>query len=154
MRRRSKAGSAEPRRRKSAAAKCPSKFEATRRGATSSAPKEEGEGKKADLRENEQKLRQIIETVPGRFWSMDPDGEPTHINQRFLDYFGIRRLEDIKHGGWEPWVHPDDTQFRPEVRSRLCTVYVGRTASFVGTTLPVSRCATDRGASSNGTAFL
>ena len=121
MRRCSRAQSAK--RRKSAAAKCPSRFEATRRGATSSAPKEEGEGKKADLRENEQKLRQIIETVPGRFWSMDPDGEPTHINQRFLDYFGIRRLEDVKHGGWEPWVHPDDLP--PGARMRRLWVTFG-----------------------------
>ena len=125
MRRRSKAGSAKPRRRKSAAAKCPGRFEATRRGATSSAPKEEDEGKKAEdhLRENEQKLRQIIETVPGRLWSLDPDGEPTYINQRFMDYFGIRRLEDIKHGGWEPWVHPDDLP--PGARTRRLWVTFG-----------------------------
>ena len=46
------------------------------------------------------------------------------------------------------------TQFRPELRTRLCTVYVGRTASFVGTILVVSLCATDRDALSSGTACL
>jgi PAS domain S-box-containing protein len=60
------------------------------------------------LRESEYKLRQIIETVPSHLWTADPDGEPTHLNQRHLDYFGIRRLEDVKHGGWQAFLHPDD----------------------------------------------
>ena len=59
------------------------------------------------LRESEYKLRQIIETVPGFLWSTDPDGEPTHVNQRVLDYSGMR-FEDFKHGGWEAFMHPDD----------------------------------------------
>ena len=42
------------------------------------------------LRESEYKLRQIIETVPGLLWSMGPDGELTQINQRVLDYSGMR----------------------------------------------------------------
>jgi PAS domain S-box-containing protein len=59
------------------------------------------------LRESEYKLHQIIETVPGFLWSADPDGELTHVNQRFLDYSGMR-FEDLKHGGWEALLHPDD----------------------------------------------
>jgi PAS domain S-box-containing protein len=59
------------------------------------------------LRESEYKLRQIIETVPGLIWSYGPDGEPTHINRRMLDYSGVR-FEDFKHRGWEPFVHPAD----------------------------------------------
>jgi PAS domain S-box-containing protein len=59
------------------------------------------------LRESEFKLRQIIETVPGFLWSTDPDGELTHVNQRFLDYSGIR-FEDFKHGRWEALLRPDD----------------------------------------------
>src|ERR1700761_6837870 len=59
------------------------------------------------LRENEYKLRQIIEAVPGLVWSNGPDGEPTHVNQRMLDYAGMR-FEDFKHGGWERFVHPID----------------------------------------------
>src|SRR5690242_14154426 len=46
------------------------------------------------------------------------------------------------------------TQLRAELRLRLRSVYVGRTASFVGTTLVVSLCATDRDALSSGTACL
>ena len=59
------------------------------------------------LRESEYKLRQIFETVPGLLWSADPAGEPTQLNQRMLDYTGMR-FEDFKHGGWEAFLHPDD----------------------------------------------
>jgi len=58
-------------------------------------------------RESELKLLQITETVPGLVWSNGPDGEPTHINQRMLDYSGVR-FEDFKQVGWEAFVHPDD----------------------------------------------
>src|SRR6266404_1357095 len=59
------------------------------------------------LRESEYKLRQIIDTVPSLLWSAGPDGEPTHVSQRLLDYSDMR-LEDFKHGGWEAFVHPAD----------------------------------------------
>src|SRR5271170_2184035 len=59
------------------------------------------------LRESEYMLRQIIETVPSLLWSVGPDGEPTHLSQRVLDYSGLR-LEDFKRGGWEAFVHPAD----------------------------------------------
>jgi PAS domain S-box-containing protein len=67
------------------------------------------ERKRADeaLRENEYRLRQIIETVPAFLWSTAPDGEPTHISQRILDYSGMR-FEDFKHLGWEAFMHPAD----------------------------------------------
>ena len=70
---------------------------------------EDVERKRAEqaLRESEYKLRQIIETVPGLLWSADPDGEPTQLNQRLLDYSGMR-FEDFKHGGWEAFLHPAD----------------------------------------------
>ena len=59
------------------------------------------------LRESEYKLRQIFETVPGLLWSADPAGEPTQLNQRMLDYTGMR-FEDFQHSGWQAFVHPDD----------------------------------------------
>ena len=67
------------------------------------------EGKRAeeDLRESEYRLRQIFETVPGLLWSTDSAGEPTQLNQRFLDYTGMR-FEDFMHGGWKDFLHPDD----------------------------------------------
>jgi PAS domain S-box-containing protein len=75
------------------------------------------EGKKAEeqsrllaeerSRENEYKLRQIFETVPGLLWAADPSGGATFVNQRILDYAGIR-LEDFRHRGWEAFLHPAD----------------------------------------------
>jgi PAS domain S-box-containing protein len=59
------------------------------------------------LRESEYKLRRIFNTVPGMLWSAGPDGEHTHINQRVLDYSGVR-LEDFVHLGWHKRHHPDD----------------------------------------------
>jgi len=58
-------------------------------------------------RESEYKLRQIFETVPGLLWSADPAGEPTQLNQRMLDYTGMR-FEDFQRSGWQAFVHPDD----------------------------------------------
>jgi PAS domain S-box-containing protein len=59
------------------------------------------------LRESEHKARQIIETVPSLLWSAGPDGEPTQLNQRILNYSGMR-FEDFLQLGWKEFVHPDD----------------------------------------------
>jgi PAS domain S-box-containing protein len=59
------------------------------------------------LRESEYKLRQIIETVPSLLWSVGPLGEQTHLNQRALDYIGVR-YEDLLRLGWTAFLHPDD----------------------------------------------
>jgi PAS domain S-box-containing protein len=67
------------------------------------------------IREGERNLRRLIESVPCNFWSARPDGKATYVNQRLLDYFGIR-LEDQKPVGpedqkpsvWLSVLHPDD----------------------------------------------
>src|SRR4029077_7763916 len=59
------------------------------------------------LRESEDKLRQIIETVPSLLWSLGPEGEQTRLNQRALDYIGVR-FEDLLRLGWTAFLHPDD----------------------------------------------
>ena len=59
------------------------------------------------LRESEYRHRQIIDTVPSLLWSAGPDGEPTYVNQRILDYTGTRQ-EDFRGRGWEAFLHPDD----------------------------------------------
>ena len=58
-------------------------------------------------RESELKLRKIIETVPSMLWSAAPDGEPTRVNQRVLDYGGLR-FEDFVSLGWKEFLHPED----------------------------------------------
>jgi PAS domain S-box-containing protein len=56
---------------------------------------------------SELELRRIAETVPGLVWSNAPDGEPTYIGQRMLDYSGMS-FEEFAHLGWEVFVHPAD----------------------------------------------
>jgi PAS domain S-box-containing protein len=58
-------------------------------------------------RESELKLRKIIDTMPSMLWSAGPDGEPTLLNQRVLDYSGLR-LENFLKLGWEAFIHPED----------------------------------------------
>jgi PAS domain S-box-containing protein len=122
MTRRSKTGSTKPRRRKAPAARRRRRAE-TIRGVTSSASKEElrfallrrtlSEARRHHRRaeealgESEHKLHQIIDAVPSFLWSADPTGEPTYVNQRALDYGGMR-FEEFKHGGWEALIHPAD----------------------------------------------
>jgi PAS domain S-box-containing protein len=119
MRRRS-TGPTKPRRSKAPAAKDRRKVEKIQ-GVTSS----EGELRFAQLRrtrsearqhhrraedalgESEHKLRKIIDTVPSFLWSADATGEPTYVNQRALDYSGMR-FEEFKNGGWEAFIHPAD----------------------------------------------
>jgi PAS domain S-box-containing protein len=59
-------------------------------------------------RDSEYKLRQIVETIPALLWSTDSAGEPTYISQGLMEYCGQRGLEDVRHGRWETFVHPDD----------------------------------------------
>jgi PAS domain S-box-containing protein len=56
-------------------------------------------------RQYSERLRQIIDTVPGLIWSIGLDGELTEINQGVLDYSGMR-FED--HLGYHKFHHPDD----------------------------------------------
>jgi PAS domain S-box-containing protein len=47
---------------------------------------------------------------------VNPDGVTTYLNQRLLDYFGIRRLEDQKPSDRFAVLHPDDA---PETERAL-----------------------------------
>lgn len=59
------------------------------------------------LRESEQRLRLIVDFLPGLVATMSADGEIEHVNQRVLDYGGATPAE--LHD-WRPWVHPDDLE--------------------------------------------
>jgi PAS domain S-box-containing protein len=59
------------------------------------------------LRASELKFREFIEIVPSMLWSAAPSGEPTHVNQRVLDYAGLC-FEDFLNLGWEKFLHPED----------------------------------------------
>jgi hypothetical protein len=57
----------------------------------------------------EDRIRLIINTVPGLHWSARPDGWVNFINQRWLDYTGMT-LEQALGWGWAPAYHPDELE--------------------------------------------
>jgi formate hydrogenlyase transcriptional activator len=57
------------------------------------------------LRENEQSLRLIVDTIPGFVWTMTATGEVERANQQLLHYLG-KTLEELTE--WALFLHPDD----------------------------------------------
>ena len=49
----------------------------------------------------------LLDTIPVLMWSANPDGEPSYLNQRVVDYTG-RSLADFAKLGWTQLIHPDD----------------------------------------------
>jgi formate hydrogenlyase transcriptional activator len=60
-----------------------------------------------EAKQTEDRIRRIINTVPGLHWSARPDGWVDFINQRWLDYTGMT-LEQALGWGWAPAYHPDE----------------------------------------------
>jgi PAS domain S-box-containing protein len=58
------------------------------------------------VKRGEDRLRQVIDTIPTMAWSLRPDGVLDFLNQRWLDYTGLSLEEAIE----EPTrtVHPED----------------------------------------------
>jgi PAS domain S-box-containing protein len=61
------------------------------------------------LQTREHQLLGIIETIPSMLWSLWPSGEPNHLSQRLLEYFGAS-LEEFVNREWLSFVHPDDRE--------------------------------------------
>ena len=58
------------------------------------------------LRQSEDHLRLVIDTIPTMAWSIRPDGVVDFVNQRWIDYTGLSLEEEIE----EPTrpIHPED----------------------------------------------
>jgi PAS domain S-box-containing protein len=56
------------------------------------------------LRRSEQRLRDVIETIPTVAWTALPNGENDFANERWQEYTGIS-LEDTSGAGWETALH-------------------------------------------------
>jgi formate hydrogenlyase transcriptional activator len=67
------------------------------------------ESKQADdkLRRSEQRLRDVIETIPAMAWSTFSDGTVDFANQRWAEYTGPA-LRDMSGLGWKTAIHPAD----------------------------------------------
>jgi PAS domain S-box-containing protein len=59
------------------------------------------------LRLNEQRLRDVIETIPAMAWSTFPDGKVDFANTRWAEYTGPA-LRDMSGLGWKTAIHPAD----------------------------------------------
>ena len=61
------------------------------------------------LRESENELRALAESMPQMVWTTDPEGEMVYANQRWVDYTGLAVEESAGHG-WLVRIHPDDRE--------------------------------------------
>ena len=59
------------------------------------------------MRDSEDHLRLLIDTIPTLAWSARPDGSARFFNQHWLDYTGIP-AEQALDWGWKAAIHPDD----------------------------------------------
>jgi PAS domain S-box-containing protein len=62
-----------------------------------------------ETKEAENKIRLIIDTVPGMLWTARPDGWVDFLNQRWLEYTGMAPGQGLGWS-WEPAYHPDDLE--------------------------------------------
>jgi PAS domain S-box-containing protein len=61
----------------------------------------------ATIQQSEDRLRQIIDTIPALVWSTRPDGSLAFVNRRWLEYTGLS-LDEALPSGWAGVLHPDD----------------------------------------------
>ncbi|GAT34879.1 PAS domain S-box-containing protein [Terrimicrobium sacchariphilum] len=61
----------------------------------------------AALLRSEDRLRRVIDTIPGLVFTSSPEGSFDYLNKRWLDYTGMS-LEDSTGWGWQVAIHPDD----------------------------------------------
>ncbi len=52
-------------------------------------------------------FRLLADALPQMVWMMQPDGQHTYFNQRWLDYSGVSLQDSLVHG-WSRSIHPDD----------------------------------------------
>jgi PAS domain S-box-containing protein len=59
-----------------------------------------------EIKKSEDRLRQVIDTIPTLVWRAGPDGVPDFLNQPALDYTGLSLKQT--ETGWPRAFHPDD----------------------------------------------
>lgn len=61
------------------------------------------------VRESEDRLRLVIDTIPQQIWSGPPDGSLDFCNAQWRSYMGLT-LGELQGEGWQSMLHPDDRQ--------------------------------------------
>jgi PAS domain S-box-containing protein len=59
------------------------------------------------LRQSEDHLRLVIDTIPTMAWTVQPDGTTDFLNRRWMDYSGLSMEEYVKDP--QGPIHPEDT---------------------------------------------
>src|ERR1700712_5137160 len=59
------------------------------------------------MKESDQRIFRIIDTIPTLAWSARPDGSADFFNLRWLEYTGLS-AEQALGWGWKAAIHPDD----------------------------------------------
>jgi PAS domain S-box-containing protein len=60
-----------------------------------------------ELKREEKKFREAVETMPALAFVAGPDGNRTFVNRGWLQYTGLR-TDEASGRGWEKAIHPDD----------------------------------------------
>ncbi|HUC54379.1 MAG TPA: sigma 54-interacting transcriptional regulator [Candidatus Cybelea sp.] len=60
-----------------------------------------------EIKNSENRLRTIIDTIPALAWSARPDGSAEFFNRRWLDYAGLSP-QQASDWGWTVALHPED----------------------------------------------
>src|SRR5216684_1640983 len=60
-----------------------------------------------EIKNSENRLRTIIDTIPALAWSARPDGSAEFFNRRWLEYAGLS-AEEASDWGWTVALHPED----------------------------------------------
>jgi PAS domain S-box-containing protein len=66
-----------------------------------------------ELRRQEKKLRDVIETMPTFAWTALPDGSRDFVNRHWQEYTGLSTEKSVG-SGWEAAVHPEDLKRHAE----------------------------------------
>jgi PAS domain S-box-containing protein len=62
---------------------------------------------KERLRQSEERIRLVVDTIPQQIWSGSPDGTLDFCNERWRSYVGLS-LEELQGDGWQSMLHPED----------------------------------------------
>ena len=112
-----------------------------------------------EIKKSEDRLRLVIDTIPGMVWSGLPDGSFDFVNQPWLTYLGCSWEELSAQGGLVSVVHPDDVEGALPGGARLerlgdistmSSACAGPTVNIAGFSPAPSRCATSRATSFDG----
>jgi len=74
----------------------------------------------AEVSSSEERLRGIIDAVPGFVWSASPEGSVGFVNRRWCDYTGMS-LEEACGDGWVASIHPTTPPDSAVTGRHFCT---------------------------------